>query len=209
MMTMTMKNKISTAVFLGITLGFVGLNISSAVASERGARDGGGYGRFDTNQDGAIDLDEMIAAATAKVERRFNAKDSDQDGFVSFEEFTASGRAAIDLTEYAEEIVQCVADLKEELGSETIQVPSVSDFTSPQEKFDALDANLDGLIELSEATDKAIEKATAKFAILDADGDGLVTKEEKRAYAEAHKGTKRAIKHCIKEVTEDDEDGVI
>lgn len=208
-MTLTTKNKITTSLFLGLTLTFVGLNISNAVAQDRGGRDGGGFNRADTNQDGAIDLDEMIAAATAKVEGKFESKDTDLDGFITFEEFTASGRAGTDLTEYAEDIVQCVADLKEELGSETIQVPAVEDFKSSQEKFDALDVNLDGQIELAEAIDKAVEKATEKFATLDADDDGFVTPEEKKAHAEAHKGTRRAIKHCIKEVTEEDEDSVL
>ena len=208
-MALTAKNKITTSLFLGLTLTFVGLNISSAMAEERAGGRSGGFSNADTNQDGALDLDEMIAAATAKVERKFSDKDTDEDGFVTFEEFTASGRGALDLTEYAEDIVQCVADLKEELGSETIQVPSVDDFKSPQEKFNALDTNSDGVVELTEATDAAAAKATEKFETLDADDDGLVTQEEKKAHAEAHKGTRRAIKTCIKEVTEGDDDSVI
>ena len=212
-MALSVKNKITTSLFLGLTLTFVGLNVSNAVAQERGDRNGGGraggFNSADTNQDGALDLDEMIAAATTKVETKFSEKDTDQDGFVTFDEFTASGRASLDLTEYAVDIVQCVSDLKEELGSETIQVPAVEDFKSPQEKFDDIDTNLDGLVELTEAIDAATAKASEKFQTLDTDEDGLVTKEEKKAHAEAHKGTRRAIKTCIKEITEGDDDSVL
>jgi len=160
----------------------------------------------DTNGDMAIDLTEAIAAATTKAERRFEKLDTDVDGFVTFEEFTASERASTDLTEYAQEIVDCVAQLKADYESDTIVVPSVDDFSSPQEKFDAIDSNLDGVIELSEATDKAVTKATEKFNTLDTDLDGLVTKEERKANRSEHRGTKRATKQCIAEITAEDDD---
>ena len=201
---MTKQNKISSALYLIVmisTLSFVSIN---TIAAER---NGQHRNTVDTNEDGAVDLNEMIAAATAKAEQHFSNKDTDSDGFVSFEEYTASGRGAVDLTLYAEEIVQCVSDLKEELGSDTIQVPSEDQFTSPEDKFNAVDTNGDAAIDLTEAIEKATENATNKFALLDADNDGLVTKEEKRTHHASHKGTRRAIKKCIAEVTSEESSG--
>ena len=126
----------------------------------------GKFDRIDTNGDGVIELTEMTNAALTKAERKFNRIDADSDGQITFDEFTATRRGGTDLSEHAEEIVQCVADLKESLGSETIQVPSVDKFKSPQEQFDGIDANSDGVIDLTELQSSAVTKATDKFNTL-------------------------------------------
>lgn len=200
---MTLLNKASFALYLCVIIGLLNVSISNAFAA------GAERAKKDTNGDGAIDLTEMIDAATAKTERRFDRKDADDDGLVTFDEYIASGRASTDLTLYADEIIECVADLKEELGSETIQVPSVDDFKTPQEKFDSVDSDLDGMVTLDEAILNATNKATMKFNLLDADEDGLVTKEEKRALHSENKGTRKALKQCIDEVTTDSLDAGI
>lgn len=194
--------KINQKIAVGLLAGAI-LTSLTVTANNAFAR---GHGSADTNGDGAVDLAETLVAATAKVEARFEKLDTDVDGFVTFTEFTASERASLDLTEYAQDIVDCVAQLKADYESDTIVVPSVEDFKSPQEKFDANDANLDGVIELNEAVDKSVTKATDKFNTLDADLDGLVTTEEHKAYRSEHRGTKKAIKQCIGDVTADEED---
>ncbi|REL25746.1 hypothetical protein DXX93_03700 [Thalassotalea euphylliae] len=162
-------------------------------------------GSIDNNGDGSIELSEAIAAASAKAERKFTRLDTDEDGLVSFEEFSASKSGSRDLTLYAQEIVDCVADLKAELGSDTIVVPSVDDFSTPQERFDSKDSNSDTFIDLDEATAAANAKATERFTAMDADADGFVTKEERKAFRSERAGTKRALKTCISEVVEDSE----
>ena len=195
---MKTNQKIAAGLLFGAVLTSLTVTASNAFAAGRGSAD--------TNGDGAIDLAEATAVATAKAEKRFESLDTDVDGFVTFEEYTASDRGSRDLTEYAQDIVDCVAQLKEDLGSETIVVPSVDDFKSPQERFDGVDTNLDGVVELSEAIAKAVSKATDKFNAQDTDLDGLVTKEERKAYKREHRGTKKAIKQCIDEVTSEDGD---
>ncbi|WP_199610992.1 EF-hand domain-containing protein [Flocculibacter collagenilyticus] len=185
------------------------LLVSTPAHAKAGGHGGPGKGgmhkfmKVDTNQDGMLDLTEMTTAAQLKAEKKLERVDADDNGSVSFEEYTATRRGGADLTEYAEDIIQCVTDLKEELGSTTIQIPSVDDFKTPQARFDSKDTNSDGMIDLSEAQAAATAKATEKFEKLDADEDELVTKTEIRDHHQQFKGTKRAMKHCIKETLND------
>ena len=190
-----MNNKQILATSLVLSLSFT---VNLANAKHRG-------GNADTNGDGSIELNEAIAVATAKAERKFNRVDADEDNLISFDEFSQSKGGSRDLTLYAQEIVDCVSDLKEELGNATIVIPSVDDFSTPQERFDSKDSNSDTFIDLEEVTTAATDKATERFEATDSDADGFVTKAERKAFRNERAGTKRALKTCIIEVTEDNE----
>ena len=159
------------------------------------------FKRLDTNEDGVLSLDEMTAPTAAKAEKVFTHKDTDEDGLLSLEEFSLNRRGeAIDLSEIADEIVQCVADLKDETGSEYIVVPEASQFKSPAERFAAIDSNEDGSIDLAEMQAHALAKATTAFTNMDSDENGEVSKNEFKAKWKTHKATKRAIHQCVSEI---------
>lgn len=179
--------------------------MSAPQAMAKGGKHKGGLNRIDTNGDGMIELTEATDAAVARVAKFFDHVDTDASGTVDFTEFSETRRGGTDLTVYADEIVQCVADVKEELGSTTIQVPTADMFLSPEDKFAMRDTDGDELITVAEAEASAAAKATEKFTNNDADADGFVTKEEMKAGRMENKGTKRVVRNCIKEVTEEGE----
>ena len=116
-----------------------------------------------------FELQEMIDASLNKVAKRFERADADANGEISLEEYLAARReGALDLSLYAEEIVECVENVKLDTGDDTIEVPAVSDFLSPEDKFAAKDTDDDGVITLAEAEANAQAKATEKFNNLDA-----------------------------------------
>ncbi|NMP29976.1 hypothetical protein HII17_00255 [Thalassotalea sp. M1531] len=197
---MKIKQKFATGLLFGAIVTSLAVTSANVIAKERGR------GNADTNGDMAIDISEAIAAATTKTEKRFETLDADLDGAVSLDEYLANDRSGRDLTDYAQDIVDCVADIKDESGSETIVVPEVESFQTPEQRFSNVDANADGVIELSEAIDHATTKATEKFNTMDTDLDGLVTKEERQAHRENFRGTHKAIKECIDLVTSEDSD---
>lgn len=205
---MTISTKRSS-VFVAVTaLACVtALETLSVQAKERGIRAAFSensaerlFNRLDTSEDGLLQLDELTTPAVERAERRFTRKDTDESGTITFEEATAN-RTPEDLTEFAEDIVLCVEEAA--LENDLIQVPDVDKFTSPEEKFAAVDLSGDELIDLEEAQTNAINKATTAFEQMDADESGDVTLDEYTAQREVRSATKSAVRECISEVVDE------
>ena len=108
------------------------------------------------------------------------------------------------MSEIAEEIVQCVSDIKAETGNDDILVPSVDHFMSTADKFAALDTSADGFVSLDELQAKVTEKVTTMFAQMDSDDDGFISEDEFNAAKVVRHATKKAIRQCIAEINSDD-----
>lgn len=182
------------------------LSIAQANAFERGGHRGaGGFNNIDVNQDGQLSLDELTTPQLSKAERKFNQKDGNDDGLISFEEFQQTRHGTMtDLSDIANEIVQCVADIKLETGNDDIMVPTADKFMSPTEKFAATDTSGDEFISLEELQNKVIEKVSASFLIMDQDADGLINEDEYNASKTIMKTTKSTIRQCIEELNSED-----
>lgn len=170
---------------------------------DQGSRIEAMFNRIDADDDLLITLAELTDPAVAKAENKLAKKDTDADGVLSLEEFLQRRHQRPDLTEIADELVQCVEDIKTETGNENIQVPSVDDFTTPEEKFAALDTSADGFLDLSELEASATDKAANKMANMDADASGDVTLEEFTAAVTVHHTTKKVIHQCARELSDD------
>ncbi len=206
----TTIKKFSPTLFSALLAATAVLSISQANAFERGAHRGdhrgaGEFNRIDVNQDGQLSLDEMVTPLMVKVAKRFNRKDSDDDGLLSFEEFQQTRRGIkTDLSDIADGIVQCVADIKTDTGNEDIIVPTADKFISPADKFAVIDTSNDGFISLEELQANVTAKVAAHFLVMDQNADALITEEEFNAAKAIRKATKRAIHQCINELTSED-----
>lgn len=182
------------------------LSMSQANAFERGGHKGaGGFSKIDVNQDGQLSLDEMTTPSMSKAQRRFNQKDSDGDALISFEEFQKTRKGTMtDLSDIADDIVQCVTDIKTETGNEDIVVPNADRFISPADKFSATDTSGDSFISLEEIQNKVSQKISALFSVMDKDADNLVSEDEYSAAKTVKKATKSTIKQCVKELSSED-----
>ncbi|WP_042146246.1 MULTISPECIES: EF-hand domain-containing protein [unclassified Pseudoalteromonas] len=163
------------------------------------------FNRIDVDQSGEITLAEMTDPATVKAEKKLTRKDTDQDSVLSLEEFSQGRHGnAIDLSVIADEIVLCVSDLKAETGDDNIIVPSADNFVSKEEKFNTIDADANGTIDLSELQTAMETKATSVFEIMDTDDSSSVNLDEFTAASESNKATKKAIRQCVQELTDED-----
>lgn len=164
------------------------------------------FNRLDMNGDSVLSLDEMTTPINAKVEKIFAYKDSDQDGLLSLAEFQKNRRGEhFDLSGIADEIVQCVTDLKAETGNENIVVPDAEQFLPVADKFAAIDTSVDGFVDLAELQAAKMAKVTNVFGNMDSDEDGMVSKDEFKAQLKSHFVTKRAIHQCINDLIDEEE----
>jgi Ca2+-binding EF-hand superfamily protein len=108
------------------------------------------------------------------------------------------------LSVIADEIVLCVSDLKAESGDDNINVPSADSFISKEERFNTIDADANGAVDLSELQAAMVTKATSVFDMMDANSDSVVSLDEFTAASESKKATKKAIRQCIQELTDED-----
>ena len=178
----------------------------------RGGKKGGDRGakmfaRLDVNEDGLLSLAEMTDPVAAKAEKKLTRKDANEDGSLSLEEYTANRHGnAVDLTAIADDIVQCVSDLKAETEDENIVVPTADSFKSPADRFAALDTSDDGAVDLAELEAAGLAKATEKHTSMDADEDGGVSLEEFTAAGAKKRATKKAVRQCVHEINDDSEE---
>lgn len=201
------KKSVNFVVIAGLLTTATALSISQSIAFERGGHRGGNaFTRLDVNADAVLSLEEMTAPAAEKAARMLTRKDSDEDGVLSLEEFQQGRNGIIvDYSDLADEIVQCVSDLKDEAADENIVVPDADKFLSPADKFAAVDTSGDALVDGDELAAAKVAKASEHFTRLDADEDGAVTEAEYEAAKVSRFATKQAVRQCIEEVTAEDE----
>jgi len=200
-----MTKKINPVVLAGILATTI-LSMSQATAFERGGQRGvGGFMHMDIDQDGLLSLEELTTPMMAKSTKKFSHKDSDEDGFLTLEEFqqTRNG-TAVNLSDIANELVQCVSDIKAASGDVNITVPTTDRFISVDEKFANLDTNNDEVISLDEIQAKVTDKVALAFITMDLDADNLVSEDEFNAANIVRSATKQAIRQCIDDINTDE-----
>ncbi|SFD53986.1 EF-hand domain-containing protein [Pseudoalteromonas denitrificans] len=210
-MTMITK-KLNIAVLTGLISVTAALSAPQTLAEQqrRGGKPGHSaeqkFNRLDVDQSGELTISEMTDPTIAKAELKITQKDTDQDGTLSLEEFsqTRSGDN-LDLSTIANEIVLCVTDLKAEVGDDNIVIPSADSFVSKADRFNTIDTSADGFIDLAELEASMLNKATSVFSATDTDISDSISLEEFTASSDTHKATKKAIRQCIHELTDDEE----
>jgi len=201
-----MTKKINPVVLAGILATTI-LSMSQAAAFERGGQRGvGGFMHMDVDQDGLLSLEELTAPMMARSMKKFSRKDSDEDSFLTLEEYQQSSRSgtAVNLTDIANELVQCVSDIKAASGDVNITVPTTDRFLSVEEKFTNLDTNNDEVISLDEIQAKVTDKMALAFITMDLDADNSVSEDEFNAANIVRSATKQAIRQCIDEINTDE-----
>lgn len=150
------------------------------------------FDHLDADADGYIDADEFIDTRLARVDRQFDRRDRDGDGLLSEEEARRHRpRPGDDLTE-REEVIQCVRR-------------TIADWEGPQEvedRFDNVDLDGDGYIDLVELSTALQERAYVLFDRIDTNGDGLVSLEEVLDFQDYQINLRRVIRACIDEVSD-------
>ncbi|MGS2721104.1 hypothetical protein [Paraglaciecola aestuariivivens] len=161
------------------------------------------FKRLDSDNNSTLNLDELSAPLLKRAEKRFIRLDTDADGWLSLEEVKAA-KNLTDYSEYAEQIVQCVADIKEQTGNEKITVPDPEAFNSIEDKFANLDASGDGLLDLDEVLTAAASKAQNNFTLMNTDASNEISVREYVLFKQSQHATRRAIKSCIDEIDNSD-----
>lgn len=148
--------------------------------------------RLDTNEDGFVDVDEFLDNRLGRIDEQFDRRDIDGDGLLSEEEARRHPpRDDHDETE-RELVIQCVRE-------------TIADWEGPQEvedRFDAVDLDGDGYIDLVELSIALEERAYELFDRMDSNGDGLISLEEVVAFQDYQINLRRVIRACIDEVTD-------
>ncbi|WDE04440.1 EF-hand domain-containing protein [Thalassomonas viridans] len=209
---LTRKKSVKLALFTGLFAAVSVLSAAPASAFERGAYLQGShnsyklFNRLDVNDDGVLSVDEMTVHAATKAERVLKRKDKNEDGVVSFEEFQRKRSGVLaDYSDIAEEVMACVADVKDETGNEYILVSDSGYLLSPQDRFARLDTSGDGFIDGDELVAARTARVTASFAKLDADEDGMLSRDEFLVIKKVRLATRRAVRQCIADIVADNE----
>src|SRR6056300_666691 len=143
--------------------------------------------RLDSNGDGFIDENEFIDGRLSRVDRQFDRKDENGDGLLSEEE--ARRKRPDDRPKIVREaVIQCVRE-------------TIADWEGPgevEDRFDAVDLDNDGCIDLVEQSLALEERAYALFDRIDSNDDGLISLEEVQASQDYQINVRRVVRTCIR-----------
>lgn len=147
---------------------------------------------LDIDGDGYVDEDEFIDGRLARIDDQFDRRDENGDGLLSEEE-TEKRRHNNDRPEIDREaVIQCVRE-------------TIADWEGPQEvedRFDAVDLDGDGYIDLVELSLALEERAYILFDRIDSNNDGVISLEEVVANQDYQINLRRVIRACIEEVSD-------
>lgn len=203
---MTMKLSIINIALIGTAL--TALTLSNPVDARKGGKSKKKtpeimFARIDVDESTTITLDELLANIDSRAQKKLDKADTDTNSEIELSEFLAKKRNQTDLSTYAAAIVQCVQDAKDASGDNSITVPDVDKFASPEDKFSALDTDVNGGLSLSEITSAMTTHRTDTFTAMDSDTSSDVTLDEFTVYFEGKKATRMAVKTCINELVDD------
>ena len=146
---------------------------------------------LDSNGDGFVDENEFVDGRLAHVDQQFDRKDENGDGLISEEEARRErpdDRPDID----REAVIQCVRE-------------TIADWKGPgevEDRFDTVDLDNDGFIDLVELSLALEERAYALFDRIDSNDDGFISLEEVEASQDYQINIRRVIRACIEELSD-------
>ncbi len=146
---------------------------------------------LDNNADGFVDENEFVEGRLTRVDQQFNRQDENGDGLISEEEARRErphDRPDID----REAVIQCVRE-------------TIADWQGPGEvegRFESVDLDGDGYIDLVELSLAIEERAYALFDRIDSNDDGLISLEEVEASQDYQFNVRRVIRACIEELSD-------
>ena len=150
------------------------------------------FGHLDADGDGFVSDDEFLDARLARVDSQFDRQDEDGDGLISEEEADRRG----DRTEHPdvdrEAVIACLRE-------------TIADWEGPhdiEDRFDAVDLDGDGYIDLVELSIALEERAYVLFDRIDTNNDGLISLEEVEVFQDDQINLRRVIRACIDEVSD-------
>ncbi len=144
---------------------------------------------LDSDGNRIITLDEFLARPLEKAADQFDRIDADDDGVISFEEFSALRADRLAHSDIdVEELRACIA---EHLNTEVPERPSL------ETRFDIVDSNGDGFIDIDEFVDARTD--SNKFNRIDADADAAITPKEMAVALQALRQHRRIRQACLEE----------
>jgi len=174
----------------------VGVGLDTAQAAKKGKMHGMQKSatdimeRLDTDSDAVISLSEFLAPKLDRAERKFSYIDTDEDGLISMEDISTA-REGRDKSEQRYAMLQCMAD---NLGLE------LPDRSTPEEHFNQVDTNSDGLLDFGEFSAQKISRVTERFAKIDANEDGVIDADELALVINNHQNMREMRQDCREQI---------
>jgi Ca2+-binding EF-hand superfamily protein len=150
------------------------------------------FGHLDGDEDGFVSEDEFLDARLARVDNQFDRRDEDGDGLISEEEADRRGDHDEQPDVDREAVIACVRE-------------TIADWEGPHEvedRFDEVDLDGDGFIDLVELSIALEERAFVLFDRIDTNNDGLISLEEVEVFQDDQINLRRVIRACIDEVSD-------
>jgi Ca2+-binding EF-hand superfamily protein len=128
------------------------------------------FENLDSDDNGELTLDEFLSRPTDHRADRFERMDSDDDDLISLEEYLAKHTHAFNYMDIdPDDLHACIED-----QTDTEWVAAADAET----RFNEVDVNNDGFIDLDEFESAKTDRMTERFELMDADANGAISEDE-------------------------------
>lgn len=149
------------------------------------------FERLDSDGDGWISEDEFVDARLDRSDRAFDRRDTNDDGLISREEAQRRRHTQHpDIDRQA--VIKCVRRI----------VANYDGTPDLEDRFDHVDLNGDGYIDLYELSVAMEERAYVLFDRLDTNNNGYISLQELEEALKKQINLRRVIRYCIKQVSD-------